>query len=79
MRIERHSIRLLDADNFAGGCKPLIDQMRGEGLIPDDDPASIEITFAQIHVRHRRDQGTRVSVTEIKGNHLFATEVNLTT
>jgi len=47
-RITRCATRPLDADNFAGGCKPLIDQLRYAKLIPDDDPASIELQFAQV-------------------------------
>lgn len=46
-RITRYSPRLLDADNFVGGCKPLIDQLRYANLIPDDDPESIELQFVQ--------------------------------
>jgi hypothetical protein len=47
-RITRCATRLLDADNFAGGCKPLVDQLRYAKLIPDDDPESIELQFAQM-------------------------------
>ena len=51
VRITRCAPRLLDADNFVGGCKPLIDQLRYHGLIADDDPASIELQFRQKAVR----------------------------
>jgi len=47
VRITRVSSRPLDADNYAGGCKPLIDQLRYAKLIPDDDPASVELIFLQ--------------------------------
>jgi hypothetical protein len=47
VRITRVSRRPLDADNYAGGCKPLIDQLRYAKLIPDDDPASVELIFLQ--------------------------------
>lgn len=47
LTIVRFSARLLDADNFAGGCKALIDAVRREKLIPDDDPRSVEIIFRQ--------------------------------
>jgi len=46
-RITRYAPRPLDADNFAGGCKPLIDQLRYAGIIPNDDPASVELQFRQ--------------------------------
>jgi len=51
LRITRRASRLLDADNFAGGCKPLIDQLRYAGLIANDDPETVEITFRQEKVR----------------------------
>lgn len=53
VRITRHACRLLDADNFAGGCKPLIDQLRYAALIPDDDPESVELQFRQEKVGKR--------------------------
>lgn len=51
LRIVRKATRLLDADNFAGGCKPLIDQVRYAGLIPDDSPDKVEIVFTQEKVK----------------------------
>jgi hypothetical protein len=49
-RITRYAPRPLDADNFAGGCKPLIDQLRYASLLPDDDPASVELQFRQVTI-----------------------------
>lgn len=60
--INRRSTRTLDLDNFAGGCKPLIDQLRYAQLIPDDDPASVEIIFTQEKVAHQNQQGTSVKI-----------------
>ena len=62
VRITRHACRVLDADNFAGGCKFLIDAMRHERLIPDDDPASITLAFEQVRVSHRVDEGTEIVI-----------------
>lgn len=62
LRIERRAVRLLDADNFAGGCKALIDCLRQASLIPDDDPASLEVTFTQTRVPHRREEGTQIEI-----------------
>lgn len=56
LRITRRSARLLDADNFAGGCKPLIDQIRYAGLIPDDSPDKVEITFIQEKVKKAEEE-----------------------
>ena len=49
--ITRYGSRPLDVDNGAGGCKPLLDAIRYEGLIPDDDPATIEFQFRQYQVK----------------------------
>ena len=61
MRITRQATRLLDADNLAGGCKPLIDQLRYAGLIPDDSPEQVEITFTQTKVK-KGQEGTLVEL-----------------
>ena len=49
--ITRYGSRPLDVDNGAGGCKPLLDAIRYEGLIPDDDPGTIDFVFRQQKVR----------------------------
>ena len=64
VRIVRKSIRLLDADNFAGGCKPLIDQLRYAKLIPDDDPESVEILFQQTKVATKKEEGVEVNIRQ---------------
>ena len=61
--ITRRSCSLLDADNFAGGCKPLIDQLRYAKLIEDDDPATIEILFRQVKVQTKKEEMTTVEIT----------------
>jgi hypothetical protein len=65
IRIVRCATRPLDLDNFAGGCKPLIDQLRYAKLIPDDDPSSISVTFEQRSVK-RADAGTLVEIENIQ-------------
>ena len=67
LRIERKSIRLLDADNYAGGCKPLIDQLRYAKLIPDDDPESVEILFVQSKVKTKKEEMTHIEITTTGG------------
>jgi hypothetical protein len=67
LRIERKSIRLLDADNYAGGCKPLIDQLRYAKLIPDDDPESVEILFVQTKVKTKKEEMTHIEITTTGG------------
>lgn len=59
--ITRRGPKLLDVDNLAGGCKPLIDALRYEGVIPNDDPGTIELAFRQFKTK-REDQGTEVLI-----------------
>ena len=61
VRITRRAARVLDIDNFAGGCKPLIDQLRYGALIPDDDPGSVEVVFRQERVK-KKEEGVRVEI-----------------
>jgi hypothetical protein len=61
VRITRRSSRLLDVDNGHGGCKQVIDQLRYAGLIPNDDPASVDIIFRQ-EKAPKKDQGTQIEL-----------------
>jgi len=65
--ITRNAVRLLDADNYAGGCKPLIDQLRYAKLIEDDDPETIEITFRQVKVKTKAQEMTTIEIREAVG------------
>ena len=51
--IERHGRKALDQDNLAGGAKGLIDCIREQRLILDDNPADCQMEFRQ--VVHRKD------------------------
>jgi hypothetical protein len=62
LRIERVSTKLQDYDNFVGGTKPLTDQLRYLGLIPDDDPASIDGNYSQQKCKHRKDEKTIIQI-----------------
>ena len=62
--IIRHGIALLDFDNGAGGCKALVDALRYEGLIVNDDPGSIEFVFTQRKVS-RKNKGTEIIIEQI--------------
>ncbi len=62
--ITRSACSLLDADNFAGGCKPLIDQLRYAKLISDDDPETVEILFRQEKVRTKAAEMTTIEITQ---------------
>lgn len=65
VRIVRFGTRLLDVDNLAGGCKPLVDQLRYCGLIPDDDPGAITLTFAQEQVQKKSEIRTEITIERI--------------
>ena len=66
--ITRSAVSLLDADNFAGGCKPLIDQLRYAKLIADDDPETVEILFRQIKVKTKAEEMTKVEISRSCGD-----------
>lgn len=59
--ITRYGSKLLDIDNGAGGCKPLLDAIRYEGLIPDDDPGTIDFVFRQQKV-NKAERRTEVVI-----------------
>ena len=65
VRITRFSCRPLDCDNYAGGCKPLIDQLRYAKLIKDDDPESVQIEFIQVKVAHKTEERTEIEIKEL--------------
>lgn len=63
IRIERYGARILDADNFRGGTKALIDALKLEEVIVDDSPEVIgEPELKQIAGKER---GTRVYVEQL--------------
>ena len=64
IRITRYSCRPLDCDNYAGGCKPLIDELRYAKLIRDDNPETIEVEFKQIKVPHKDQERTELEIKE---------------
>jgi hypothetical protein len=59
--ITRYAPRCLDIDNYAGGCKSLIDCLKEANLIPDDDPASINVEFRQKKCR-QTEQRTEIEL-----------------
>lgn len=67
LRIERWSRGVLDDDNFAGGCKALIDLLRHSGLLPDDNRKTLRTEFVQETVRKGspRGCGTRLLLTKL--------------
>ena len=66
VRITRHSTRVLDFDNGAGGCKAAVDQLRFFDLIQEDSPEYIDFEFRQIKVKTRKEAGTEIIIERIK-------------
>ena len=59
--ITRYGSRELDDDNFRGGCKGLIDALVREGVILDDSPRWVTVTYVQVKCS-RKEARTMVSV-----------------
>lgn len=64
VRFTRFCCQPLDPDNFVGSTKALLDCLRQAWpeIIADDGPEFIELQHAQIRVRTRKEEGTRVEV-----------------
>lgn len=54
--------RLADLDNLAP--KYFVDCLRYAGIIPDDDPQSIDYTVSQIKVRKKEEERTTIEINE---------------
>lgn len=64
VRITRYSTRPLDCDNYAGGCKPIIDQLRYAKLIKDDSPEDIEVQFKQVKIKTKTEEYTKIEISD---------------
>ena len=62
VRIVSFRTRLCDTDNLCGGCKYAVDALRYNGLIPNDDPQSIELRVTQIKVKTRKQERTEIEI-----------------
>lgn len=69
--ITGHRVRLLDADNFAGGSKALVDQLRYSGLIPNDDPETITLQTEQVRVAHYHQEHTAIELSILSAQEAF--------
>lgn len=66
IRITRFSTKPLDCDNYAGGCKAIIDELRYAKLIQDDDPETIEVEFKQVKVKTKTEERTEIEISETR-------------
>ena len=62
VRVTRFACAPVDFDNGAGGCKYVVDALRKESLIDDDNPNVIDLVFRQTRVKARADEGTMIEI-----------------
>lgn len=62
VRFIGYRVRPLDPDNFAGGCKDLLDGLRHSGLISGDEPWKIDFQTQQVKVWHYFQEKTIIEV-----------------
>jgi hypothetical protein len=62
VRFVGYRVRPLDPDNFAGGCKDLLDGLRHAHLIPGDEAWRLNFETRQEKVAHRSDEKTVIEI-----------------
>ena len=62
VRFTGYRVRPLDPDNFAGGCKDLLDALRNSGLIHGDEPWRIIFETAQEKVKTYAEERTVIEL-----------------
>lgn len=62
VRFIGYRVRPLDPDNFAGGCKDLLDGLRHAQLIPGDEPWRIIFETEQVKVGSFAEEGTVIEI-----------------
>lgn len=61
--VNRFSRRLLDDDNAAAGCKPIVDCIKEAGLIVDDSRKWIDLVVDQTQVKDEAEERTEIQIT----------------
>ncbi len=65
LEITSHRTRMLDYDNLVGGCKEIIvDNIKNLGLIIDDDPKSVLVSYTQKKC-DKKNQHTEIKLKNI--------------
>jgi hypothetical protein len=62
VRFIGYRVRPLDPDNFADGCKDLLDGLRHAALIPGDEPWRINFETRQEKVARRSEEKTVIEI-----------------
>src|SRR4030095_9108734 len=63
VRYRTFRVRLLDQDNAFGATKTITDVLVQIGLLPSDDPQTIQVTVEQEKVRHYCEERTEITIT----------------
>lgn len=63
--VTRHGGKMLDWDNFGGGCKFLLDALRSNGVIVDDKPSVVKRLNLDQHI-DRKNGRTVVEIIPVK-------------
>jgi len=67
IEVKRYGSRMYDYDNFAGGAKSLIDLLKEKGLIVDDSPKWLDISFSQVKTKRGLEKTVlMISYKEVK-------------
>ena len=56
LTVESFACFPFDADNLAGGCKAVIDALRYEGIIPQDDPDHLQLLIKSSKVHEKKHE-----------------------
>ena len=62
VRFIGYRVRPLDPDNFAGGCKDLLDGLRHAQIIPGDEPWRIKLEAEQVKVSSYKQEKTVIEI-----------------
>jgi len=65
--IERRGKRQLDKDNAYGGCKIIVDALKKEGLIVDDDSQNLDLEVTQAKLSKGDKPCTVITITDSVG------------
>lgn len=64
VRFVGYRVRPLDPDNFAGGCKDLLDGLRHAAIIPGDEPWRITLQTEQVCVHAYAQERTVIEIND---------------
>lgn len=63
VHIDGYGCRPKDCDNLTAGCKAIIDVLRQNGYLVDDNPQMMTLSVASHKVKHRKDEKLVLTLT----------------